>query len=187
MKQKFWMSLLVVLVLAGTTPEAKARNPDRVDFARSPAGPTLLTSQPAVLSDSGYESPPPAPGVAVPPVPMPQAMGAVPVLAPTAVGGPPIALAPGAGLYPCVKYKDRRKIAPCAVPMCIAVRDPCAPRHGGPCCENPKCVLVEVCVPPCGCPRITAKHDGTKVRYDYGKYAVNITSRHGIVVVNYDD
>jgi hypothetical protein len=46
--------------------------------------------------------------------------------------------------------------------------------------------MVEICVPPCGTPKITSKHDGAKVRYDYGKYAVNITSRHGVVVVNYD-
>jgi hypothetical protein len=95
-------------------------------------------------------------------------------------------LAPAAMLYPCVRYKDRHHIAPCAVPMCVAVRDPCAPRDRCGCNGPPKCVLVEICVPPCGCAKITCRHDGTRVRYDYGKYAVNITSRHGVIVVHYD-
>jgi hypothetical protein len=106
---------------------------------------------------------------------------------PLAAGGPPLPLAPAPPLFPYVKYRDRRHIAPGAVPMYVAVRDPCdCPRHGRGDCGPPKCVLVEICVPPCGPSKISCKHDGTHVRYDYGRYAVNITSRHGVVVVNYD-
>ena len=94
-------------------------------------------------------------------------------------------LGPAPALFRKVKYIDRRHIAPGAVPIYVAVRDPCERRDR--CSYGPtKCVLVEICVPPCGAPKITCRHDGTKVRYDYGRYAVNITSKHGVVVVNYD-
>jgi hypothetical protein len=70
--------------------------------------------------------------------------------------------------------------------MVVAVQDPCAKYDPCGACGPPKCVLVEICVPPCGSPKVCTRHHGTKVRYDYGKYAVNITSRHGIIVVDYD-
>jgi hypothetical protein len=92
--------------------------------------------------------------------------------------------APAPVLFPKVKYIDRRHIAPCAVPMIVAVRDP-SDRHNR-CCGPPQSVLVQILVPPNGMPRITGRPDGTKVRYDYGQFAVNLTSRHGFVVVNYD-
>jgi hypothetical protein len=147
-----------------------------------------------------YEAVPPAP---LPPVTSPALPSALPLpeAAPPgpfipgpalstapgslAAGSPPVVLAPAPVLFRKVKYIDRRHIAPGAVPMYVAVRDPCERLDRcsfGP----PKCVMVEICVPPCGPPRITCRHDGTKVRYDYGRYAVNITSKHGVVVVNYD-
>ena len=168
------------------------------------ATPQLVSAGgPQLLAVSDYAPPPPAPAIeTAPPAAMPPAAGptvmmpvpqsaqplpeaAPPVMVGPATGGAPVAIAPAVALYPNVRYKDRRHIAPCAVPMCVAVRDPCE-RHDRCSCGPPKCVMVEICVPPCGTPRITSKHDGTKVRYDYGKYAVNITSRHGVVVVNYD-
>jgi hypothetical protein len=184
-------------VLIGTAAlAADPRHPDG-----SP-GSTLLTSGPVPMAaGEAFEAPPPAPGIdgAVPPGPAPQmtvpqapslqpvpSPQPVPSLGPAAAGGPPIAMAAGVELYPRVKYHDRRHIAPCAVPMVVAVQDPCARRDPCAACGPPKCVLVEICVPPCGCPKICTKHNGTKVRYDYGKYAVNITSRHGVIVVDYD-
>ena len=71
-------------------------------------------------------------------------MGPVPL----AAGGPPLLLAPAPALFPCVKYKDRHHIAACAVPMYVAVRDPCdRPRHVRCSCDTPKCVMVQICVP----------------------------------------
>jgi hypothetical protein len=149
----------------------------------------LLTSGTALMSEADpFPAPPPAPAIegTVPPGPTPLSMSPVPSAGPAAAGGPPIAMAPGLALYPRVKYHDRRHIAPCAVPMVVAVRDPCAKRDPCCACGPPSCVLVEICVPPCGCPKVCTKHDGAKVRYDYGRYAVNITSRHGVIVVDYD-
>ncbi|MFN0054872.1 MAG: hypothetical protein ACKV0T_22100 [Planctomycetales bacterium] len=91
-------------------------------------------------------------------------------------------------LYHCVKYKDERHIAPCAVPMIVTVKDPCA--KCDPCnrCCPPKCVAVQICVPPCSeCPpKITCRRGGEYVRYDFGCYRVEITSRRGVVRVDYD-
>lgn len=84
-------------------------------------------------------------------------------------------------LFACVKVEDRDNIHPCAVPMIVAVADPC-----NPCC----CRYVMICVPPtdcCKCPEIETSHHGTKVEYDYGEYEVEIKSRRDYVVVNYDD
>jgi hypothetical protein len=85
-------------------------------------------------------------------------------------------------LFDCVKYKDERKIHPCAVPMIVSVPDPCA----GPCDCGPKCVYVKICVPPCECPEVKCRKNGDKLIYDFGKYEVEITSRKGTVVVDYD-
>lgn len=87
-------------------------------------------------------------------------------------------------LFTCVKYKDERNIHPCAVPMIVSVPDPCA----DPCdCCGPKCVYIKICVPPCDCAQIKCKRNGSKISYDFGKYEVDITSRRGTVVVDYDD
>ncbi|HXY36599.1 MAG TPA: hypothetical protein VEI07_20355 [Planctomycetaceae bacterium] len=188
--------------LAGALIGAATLVADERPWDRSPS--QNLWQQPTIPSISGtvpmadaegLEAPPPAPGIegAVPPGPMPApsqplppSVQPVPATGPAAAGGPPVVMAPGVALYPRVRYHDKRHIAPCAVPMVVAARDPCAGKDPCSSCGPPKCVLVEICVPPCGCPKICVKHDGAKVRYDYGKYAVNITSRHGVVVVHYD-
>lgn len=102
--------------------------------------------------------------------PVPDQAYVVPTPAPTT--GTPIVL------YSNVKYKDQRNIAPCAVSKIATIPDPC-----NPCC----CVAVEICVPPCACECVKVSKCGTKVTYDYGKYEVVVTSRHGRVVVNYND
>jgi hypothetical protein len=94
-------------------------------------------------------------------------------------------------LFSCVKYKDQCKAAPCAVPMIVMVKDPC-PVPCDPCnrCATPapKCVAVQICVPPCSTcpPKVTCKRCGEYVRYDFGKYAVEIRSKKGVVTVDYD-
>lgn len=87
-------------------------------------------------------------------------------------------------LYHCVKYKDLKNIAPCAVEKIVAVPDPC-PDPCNTC--SPQCVYVKVCVPPCDCYETKCKRRGKKIVMDFGKYQVEITSARGEVVVDYDD
>lgn len=94
----------------------------------------------------------------------------------------PLPLFAGCELFDCVRYKNPRKVAPCAVEMIVAVRTPCG------CKKDPckPCVNVKICVPPCNtCPKVKIRKQGDKVIYDYGKYAVELTSKRGEVVVAY--
>jgi len=199
MKQMIWLVIIAGFLVTAADLEAAEGRRDRARTKDGPQPQVVMTAGPRLLALADYAPPPPAPAIdgAALPGPMPPVVGTAPtamplpeaaqpvMTGPATAGGPPLPLAPAVALYPCVKYRDRHHIAPCAVPMCVAVRDPCE-RHERCDCGPPKCVMVEICVPPCGCPKITCRHDGAKVRYDYGKYAVNITSRHGVVVVNYD-
>ena len=85
-------------------------------------------------------------------------------------------------LFPNVKYRATRNIAPCAVPTIVQVADPC---NKDRCCKS--CVNVQICVPPCDPSKIKVTRNGNKVRYDYGKYAVAITTIGDRVVVHYGD
>ncbi len=90
-------------------------------------------------------------------------------------------------LYHCVKVKDPDHMHPCAVPKIVMVKDPCACDDPCSCC-TPKCVAVQICIPPCFCEEeVKCKKDGEKVTYDYGKYRVQITSRKGVVTIDYDN
>ena len=102
---------------------------------------------------------------------------------PAPEGSEPTAVQP-IELYPRVKYEDHHNIHPCAVSKIVAVQDPCY----DPCsCCAPKYVYVKICVPPCGCEKIKVSRHGRKVKYDYGKYEVEIKSKRGVVYVDYDD
>lgn len=101
------------------------------------------------------------------------------------VGQLPVASVPTIELYQCVKYRDTRKIAPCATPIVVAVPDPCSLRDRS-CCGPRPCVYVEICVPSCGCPTVCVTRHGNKTRYDYGKYAVDIVTLPNKIVVDYD-
>lgn len=86
-------------------------------------------------------------------------------------------------LFTNVKYVQKRKMHPCAVTKIIRVNDPCACKSG---CA-PQCVYIEICVPPCDNEkRIRCRRDGDRLKYDYGKYEVNIRVRKGFIVVDYD-
>lgn len=94
--------------------------------------------------------------------------------------------ADGLVLYDNVKVIQSRKIHPCAVPKIVQVPnpcyDPCKPCYGEP------CVLVEICVPPCGCEEIYCTKNGKRMVFDYGDYAVKVTARHnGKLYINYDN
>jgi hypothetical protein len=129
----------------------------------------------------------PVQGPALEPIPETQAAGPMP-----AVGAQPIpATAAVVPLYHNVRYKDRKNIAPCAVPQIVMVKDPCPPACDpcNPCAIPPvQCVAVEICVPPCSpCPpKVTCRRGGEYVKYDFGKYRVEIRSRRGRVTVDYD-
>jgi len=112
----------------------------------------------------------------VPPAPAVEASGGQVLPTPTPI--------PTVQLYPLVQYKDLHNIHPCAVTKIVKVLDPCYK----PCaCSLPKCVYVQICVPPCGCPDVKVKKYSREVEYDYGRYEVEIKSKNGILYVDYDD
>lgn len=104
------------------------------------------------------------------------------------VGGPVIGGIPVEGvlLYHNVKYTDMHEIAPCAVPKIISVPDPCACSHPCSCC-GPNCVYVKICVPPWACEDVKVRRHGKRIRYDYGKYAVDVRVKRGFIEVDYQD
>lgn len=91
----------------------------------------------------------------------------------------------GLELYQNVHVKQSRKIHPCAVPKIVQVPNPCYDPCN-PCCDQNPCVLVEVCVPPCGCECVSVTKNGRRTKLDYGKYAVKVTERNGRLFINYD-
>jgi hypothetical protein len=89
-------------------------------------------------------------------------------------------------LFQCVKYTDTHEMSPCAVTKIIAVNDPCACNDPCNCC-GPKCVYIQICVPACACERVSSRRHGDRVRYDYGKYAVDVRVKKGYIEVDYQD
>lgn len=85
-------------------------------------------------------------------------------------------------LETCVRVNDECNIAPHAVPMVIAVRDPHACEH-----EPHAVVFVQVFVPPCPPHSVKVSPCQTRVSLCYGEYEVDIRSRGGFVVVDYDN
>jgi len=86
-------------------------------------------------------------------------------------------------LATCVRVEDECDIAPNAVPVVIAVRDPNAPARA---C-HPQLVYVEVCVPPCPPTSLRVSPCQTEIKMDFGRYDVEIKSRNGVIVVDYDN
>lgn len=168
------LSVCVVCAVALSVTSAHAGSKTSAKLAKLFGSPkaSLTNYQPPAIE------PQPMPGNAPAPAATPVAPGATPV--PTAQGTP-------VALYNCVRYKDECNVAPCAVPMVVMVKDPCD-CNCDPCCA-PKCVAVQICVPPCSTcpPQVCCKRGGEYVSYDYGKYRVEITSRNGVVTVDYDD
>ena len=83
-------------------------------------------------------------------------------------------------LYPRVKVDDADDIAPGAVPIVVAVRNP-QPRFG------PHCVFVRVFAPACPPRRVKVNGSGHKVHLDYGKYEIEIEADDGRIEIEYDD
>ena len=178
-------ALACVLAVLGTTSVASAKKRVRVNVPR----PQLLSMSqvriatvPVSLQSRTY--PTLARGTYVaPPAP---AAGVAP---PAPGGGPAVKAGPAPiRLFHCVKYRDLHHIAPCAVTKIVKIVDPCWKPDPCNCCQQcPPCVYVMVCVPPCGCADVRVSRNGHVVRYDYGKYAVDIVSRNGKIYIDYDD
>lgn len=146
----------------------------------------LSASEP-LLAPGGYSTAPeptPAPGVepitkspavVVPQQPMPVVQEVHKPLPPIPmqVTYPPQVIP----LYPNVKVRTPNRKDPCSVTQIIQVPNPCAGR-----CDP---VYVKICVPPCRCPYMTVGRFG-RITYDFGKYRVQIASRNGLVIVDYD-
>ena len=83
----------------------------------------------------------------------------------------------------CVRIEDEGNIAPNAVPVVVAVRDPhmCVPEI------QERVVYVQVFVPPCPLRGLTISPCRTRVSMDFGQYQVDIKSKDGMIVVDYDN
>lgn len=142
---------------------------------------TLSAADPLRAPGTAYEpQPTPAPGVE--PIPVVVAKTPLPAIDQVKHDLPPIPMhvthTPAAvPLFTNVKIRTPRHIAPCAVPQIVQVPNPCSN-----CCEP---VFVQICVPPCKSPCVTIKRSG-KITYDFGDYRVQVASRNGIVIVDYD-
>ena len=86
-------------------------------------------------------------------------------------------------LAPCVRVEDERNIAPNAIPVIVAVRDP------GMCIHDvqERLVFVRIFVPPCPLRDLRVSPCRTRISLDYGRYEVDIKSADGMIVVDYDD
>lgn len=162
---------------------------------------TITLASPVVAQQFALSIPAPIPqervfsseGQAAPIAPMPMPMPApIPAASvdPTfsepfhgeIVPGPVYVEAAPEPLFTRVKYVDKREMHPCAVTKIVRVNDPCARK--GACGE--KCVYIQICVPPCDCEEdIRCRRRGDRMRYDYGKYKVDIRVRKGYIVVDY--
>ena len=89
-------------------------------------------------------------------------------------------------LEPHMIIKDACEVAPNAVPVIVAVRNPHLGRCGSRGCIE-SLVYVEVLVPACPLQRVRVSPCSTKVRLDFGQYEVDITSRNGFVEIDYDN
>ncbi len=119
------------------------------------------------------------PPVVVPPVVDQPVVGEQPVI----IDYEPLAEAPTIQMFEKVRYTGKRKVAPNAVTKLVIIRDPSQPKRTAPTCRN--CVAIEICVPPCACESIKANKAENVVRYNYGKYGVEVRIKKGRVVVQY--
>jgi len=86
-------------------------------------------------------------------------------------------------LATCIKVEDECNIAPHAVPMIIAVRDPNMCVHE----TRERLVYVEVFIPPCRLRELRVSPCRTRISLDYGQYEVDVKSANGLIVIDYDN
>lgn len=135
--------------------------------------PLYIPAQPQVVQPSMQQLPPvdsyPTMGSRVPAAPAPFQLGEfVDCRVPLAT---------------CVRVEDVRNIAPNAVPVVVAVRDP------GMCIHDvqERLVYVQVFVPTCPLMDIRVSPCRTRISLDYGHHMVHIKSANGLIVVDYDN
>lgn len=134
----------------------------------------------------GYGSPvyvpAPQPVQVLPPAPVYPAMPAYPHAAPA-----PFQLGQfidcQVPLATCVQVEDECNIAPNAVPVIVAVRDPNMCVHE----TIERLVYVQIFVPQCRLRDLQVSPCRTRVSLDYGRYEVDIKSGNGVIVVDYDN
>jgi hypothetical protein len=86
-------------------------------------------------------------------------------------------------LATCVQVEDDCNIAPNAVPVVVAVRDPSLCEHE---CHD-RLVYVQVFVPPCPMRSLTVSPCRTRIKMDFGHHQVDIKSTNNVIVVDYDN
>ena len=162
---------LAALATAGLAVGGELTPIPAAPYHSGPTYPAAQSYEPAPLPAPSYEpapaydlAPTHAPVPTYGPAPAPQASYyAPPVAAPVhGVAARPLP----------VKYKDTRKIAPCAVPQTVCVNGECGVQY------------VDICAPE-GC--VDVKHKKNKTVFDYGDYQVEIHEKRGRLVVDYDD
>ena len=92
-------------------------------------------------------------------------------------------------LYNRVEYEDTKHMHPCAVPKIVRVLDT-RRVYRNPCATCPpvrRYVFIKIMVPPYPCSRVKVRKHGSKIKYYYGKYDIEIESKRGIVNVEYDE
>ena len=89
-------------------------------------------------------------------------------------------------LETCVRVRDACKIAPGAIPVVVAVRDPHLGRFGSCDCVE-QLAYVEILAPPCPVQSLRVSPCKTRIRIDYGRYEVTIVSRNGTIDIDYDN
>ena len=82
-----------------------------------------------------------------------------------------------------VHVQDECNIAPNAVPVIIAVRDPNMCVHE----TIERLVYVQIFVPQCPLRNLQVSPCRTRVSLDYGRYEVDIKSGNGVIVIDYDN
>jgi len=85
-----------------------------------------------------------------------------------------------------VRVRNAHEIAPGARPAIIAVRDPFLPAWGTPGCVE-QLAYVRVFIPPVPLREVEVSPRLTEIKLDYGKWEIEIRSRHGVIEVEYDD
>ena len=85
-----------------------------------------------------------------------------------------------------MRVRDACKIAPGAIPVVVAVRDPHLGRFGSCDCVE-QLAYVEILAPPCPVQSLRVSPCKTRIRIDYGRYEVTIVSRNGTIDIDYDN
>ena len=185
MRKLHWGLLAGLLLVSSLTIQAGEKR-FRIQLAAANGS---VFGKPVAFQEVEVAGPVLAAPAPTPVEPAPEGLQPIPEPAPPAIVAP----APGppvyqtVGLYPRVKYEDLDNIHPFAVKKIVAVKDP---NPAPPLCKScaPACVYVMICVPPSGKFKYEIKRkDHSKIEYDYGDYEVEITSKKGVVYVDYDD